>query len=126
MAYMNFAEFEGATALAEQPHPVQTGFTALEWSVIAVARQDSLKSLKEPSRMATALGTLFGTWRDARLADRRLEALRRMAVLAWHMSYVVPVSELRAFFAAGFSTEQYETLQASVSLGRAQKRARRA
>lgn len=96
-----------------------SGFSGLEWSVIALAQRDRLESLREPGPIATALRTLFGTWRNVRLADGRLEALRRMAVLAWHKSYTVPMSELRAFKAAGYTIEQFETLLSSVSRGRA-------
>lgn len=121
MAYMNFAE-TGAVALSGSLdwRPAQVGFSGLEWSVIALAGRDRLTSLDEPSRIAKALGSLFGTFKNARLADGRLEALRRMAVLAWHKSYAVPGSEIRAFQEAGFTADQYETLQASISRGRAQ------
>lgn len=120
MASLNFAAADGAAPLAtEAPTSAARGFSGLEWSVIAIARRDRLASLKEPGRVATALGTLFGTWQNARLADGRLEALRRIAVLAWHKSYAVPLSELRAFLAAGFSLDQYETLQTSIGRGRA-------
>jgi alkylhydroperoxidase family enzyme len=123
MGYLNFAELEGAPAVvASERSTASSGFTGLEWSVIALAERERLASLRQPGRIAAALGTLFGTWQNARLADGRLEALRRMAVLAWHKSYAVPVSELRAFFAAGFSHEQYETLLRSISQGRATKR----
>jgi hypothetical protein len=95
--------------------------SALEWSIVALAERGSLASLREPGRIATALGSLFGR-RDRRLADDRLEALRRIAVLAWHYSWKVPTSELRAFVAAGFSLDQYELVQASISRGRAARR----
>ena len=121
MAYLDLSQAEGAGGVAtNSPSRDESGFSGLEWSVIAVAERDRLASLREPGRIATALGNLFGTRRNARLADGRLEALRRIAVLAWHKSYAVPVFELRAFLAAGFSIEQYETLQASIGAGRAQ------
>jgi hypothetical protein len=121
-----FAETAYHEAAAEEreardaPAPVtrKIGFSGLEWSVIALAQKDSLSSLKAPGRIAKALGALFGTSTDTRLADGRLEALRRMAVLVWHKSWAVPLAELRAFKAAGFSLEHYEMLQASVSRGR--------
>jgi hypothetical protein len=97
--------------------------SALEWSIVALAERGSLASLREPGRIATALGSLFGR-RDRRLADDRLEALRRIAVFAWHYSWKVPISELRAFVAAGFSLDQYELVQASISRGRAARRQR--
>ena len=97
--------------------------TGLEWSVVALARGDRLSTLSRPGRMAIALGKVFGTRRHpAHLADARLEALRRMAVLTWHMSFAVPASEVRAFFAAGFSVAQYETMTASIASARLQKR----
>ena len=54
----------------------------------------------------------------------KLEALRRMAVLAWHHGYVVPSWDLRAFVAAGYTIEQYETLLKSISAGRAARQQR--
>jgi hypothetical protein len=101
-------------------------FSGLEWSVIALAQRDRVASLREPGRIATALRVVFGTSRPGRLADSRLEALRRIAVLAWHHGYSVPVSELRAFFAAGFSKDQYEMLQTSIGRGRPSARNQRA
>ncbi len=60
-----------------------SGFSGLEWSVIALARREGLATLKEPSRISKALASLFGLHRGSRLADERLEALRRMAILGW-------------------------------------------
>jgi hypothetical protein len=99
--------------------PASPGFSGLEWSVIALAERDRIASLREPGRIAKALGAMFGTTRPGRLADERLEALRRIAVLAWRRGYAVPVSELLAFIGAGFSTDQYEMLQTSIARGRA-------
>ncbi|PQM26058.1 hypothetical protein CVO77_13255 [Sphingopyxis lindanitolerans] len=86
------------------------GFSALEWSVVMLARHDRPASLREPGRVATWLGRIFGGAVGRRLADPRLEALRRMAVLTWHHSYSVPKAELKAFFAAGYSADHYELL----------------
>ncbi len=120
MAYLNFSEISGAPVVATAPRKAAAGLTSLEWSVVALAQRDGLASLGQPGRMAMALGVIFGGDRpNPRLADTRLEALRRIAVLAWRRGYAVPVSELRAFLAAGFSDEQYEVLQASISRGRA-------
>jgi len=120
LAFAETAHYEAAAAERETRAPVtkRIGFSGLEWSVIALAQKDSIASLKAPGKIARALGALFGTSTDTRLADGRLEALRRMAVLAWHKSWAVPLSELRAFKAAGFSLEHYEMLQTSVSRGR--------
>jgi hypothetical protein len=86
------------------------GFSALEWSVVMLARHDRPSSLREPGRAAKFLGRIFGEAFNRRLADPRLEALRRMAVLTWHHSYSIPKAELQAFFAAGYSADHYELL----------------
>lgn len=99
--------------------------SALEWSVVAMAEQDSVSSLREPGRFWSALNSMFGMSRPTPLANDRLEALRRVAVLAWRHRWNVPKSELRAFVAKGFSLEQYELLQASISKALASRRRRR-
>jgi hypothetical protein len=89
---------------------IPAGFSALEWSVVMLARHDRPSSLREPGRFQKFLGRVFGDGFNRRLADPRLEALRRMAVLTWHHSYSVPKRELHAFFEAGFSADHYELL----------------
>lgn len=95
--------------------PKPAGFSALEWSVIAIAQRDTLASLKTPGRMARALGGVFGRGPSSRLADPKLEALRRLAVHARHRGFAVPVEEIAQFHAVGFSKEQMETLITSVT-----------
>ena len=100
------------------PETAEPQLSALEWSVVAVARRDSLASLREPGRIGMAMAALFGGRQNPKLTDPRLEALRRIAVLAWHHGYTLPVSEIKAFMKAGFSADQFETLLASISRGR--------
>lgn len=126
MAYMDFAALQGAATAAPAnvawlPRVRNAGgLSALEWQVVALAQQDRLSSLEEPGRLSVALGMIFGGQRpNPKLADARLEALRRVAVLAWHRGYALPRHEIRAFHDAGFTPEQYETLLASISRGRA-------
>uniref|UniRef100_UPI00300F64A7 hypothetical protein n=1 Tax=Pseudomonas granadensis TaxID=1421430 RepID=UPI00300F64A7 len=62
-----------------------SGFSALEWQVVAIAQHDRLSSLEKPGRLAVALGVIFGgEVSNPKLADQKLEALRRVSVLAWH------------------------------------------
>jgi hypothetical protein len=138
MAYLNFTDTASGPAIyadapretriaairakmpaaeAEAPLPA-SGFSALEWSVVALAQRDRLSSLATPGRMAVALGVVFGERQNPKLADPRLEALRRLSVHAWHRGYAVPANEIHAFEAAGFNADQYETLLASISQGR--------
>ncbi len=124
MAYLNFSALQGSpvatpadVTVAPRTH---TGFSALEWQVVAIAQNDRLSSLRKPGKLATALAMVFGGQRaNPELADTRLEALRRLAVHAWHKGYTVPRAAIRAFHEAGFTLEQYETLLASISRGRA-------
>ena len=135
MAYVDFSSdpqlaYTGAPQHDRAPAPdiaQPTGLSALEWSVVALAQRDRLSSLATPGRLAIALGSVFGTRRHSpTLADPRLEALRRMAVLSWHRGFAVPVSEVKAFLRAGFSMPQYETMLASISAGRSRVGARQA
>jgi len=100
--------------------------SALEWSVVAMAERDGLSSIREPSRFIAALNTLFGIKRPNKLANEGLEALRRIAILAWHYGWDVPKSELVDFLAAGFSTDQFELIQNSIGQARAARRRRTA
>ena len=88
-------------------------FSALEWQVVALAARDRPSSLRRPGALSVALGALFGG-HNPRLADTRLEALRRIAVLSWRRGYSVSSHEVRAFIAAGDTPEQYETLLDSI------------
>lgn len=122
MAYRNFAELH-ETALAPRiVAPVADATPArlspLEWSVVALAQTEKLSSINRPGRLAVAMHRLFGLTSANELADPRLEALRRLAVIAWHRGYAVHSSEIHAFKQAGFSMAQYELVLASISRGR--------
>ena len=124
MAYINFDDFASrpGSSLASQPATDHSRLSTLEWSVVAIAQHDPLSSINIPGRLSVALGSLFGQRHNPRLADMRLEALRRIAVLAWHRSYALPVSEIKAFLAAGFTMDNFETLLASISRGRSARK----
>ena len=128
MAYIDHANAFAVAGAHAVPTPWvaqeegRTSFSPLEWTVIALARKDRISSLQEPGPLARALGGLFGLGRQSMLADPRLEALRRLAVHAWHRGYKLPVSEIKRFLSAGFSAGQYETLLASVASKRVERR----
>jgi len=118
MAYLDIdSMFAGpvTTSTDDAATTPQEGFSALEWSVIALAQRDTLASLTEPGRMSRALGSLFGRGPSSRLADPKLEALRRAAVLARHRGFALPMSEIHHFHSVGFSEAQMETLVTSVT-----------
>lgn len=91
-----------------------------------MAERDGLSSIREPSRLISALGSIFGIRRPNKLANEGLEALRRIAILAWHYGWDVPKSELAAFLSAGFSLDQFELIQRSIGQARSARRRRRA
>lgn len=121
MAYLDidnlFASPSGARAAdtVDAAAPLTTGFSALEWSVIALAKRDTLRSLAGPSRISRAIGSLFGLGTASRLADPQLEALRRIAVYAWRRGFALPMAEIEQFLAAGYHESQLETLVVSVT-----------
>lgn len=117
MAYMQFDEvpaMERAVLSGSRGTTAVTGFSALEWSVIALGRMDGVQSLNRPGIVSHAMSAIFGIRPSSSLADERLEALRRTAVVAWHEP-VVSASEKAAFIAADFTTAQYDLLLASVA-----------
>jgi hypothetical protein len=122
MAYRNFAEPHD-TMLAPRlaapiADPVPARLSPLEWSVVALAQTEKLGSINRPGRIALAMHRLFGLRHANELADPRLEALRRLAVIAWHRGYAIHSSEIHAFKDAGFTMAQYELVLASISRGR--------
>ena len=123
MAYLAFHEFGGMASVcqgsrvaeAETVTDLSPGLlTSLEWSVVSIARNDGRATLRRPGRLTAVLRLLFDQ-RNPRLADDRLEALRRLAVLVWLAGPDVPSDELRVFLEAGFTREQFETILASVA-----------
>ncbi len=127
---LHFPDIRQHRAEAELATPQRSARSAparlspLEWSVVALAEQDSIESLREPGRLASAVGKLFGLSNPSTLGHPRLEALRRVAVHAWKSPWLVPGAELKSFLAAGFTLEQFEILQTSISKGLAAKQGR--
>ena len=121
MAYLSFNEIDTGSQVSSGPQsdvsePLERPrFSALEWSVIALAERDTLTTLRQPGRISAALGTLFGERPNPKLADPKLEALRRLAVLVRYHGYRVAESAIRAFMAAGYSLDQFELLAGSVT-----------
>lgn len=124
MAYLAFQDLGGAAAARHgytaaprhDPAPTADRLSGLEWSVVAIARGDGRASLRRPGRLATAMGAVFGR-HNPRLADDRLEALRRLAVLAWLDGDAIALREQARFVAAGFTPGQYDLLIASIRAG---------
>ncbi len=130
MAYLDFAP-AGGGALLDRPSVKIPGvaprsfrariadFSALEWQVVDLAQRDRLSSINRPGLLARFYRWAFGGAVKTALSDPRLEALRRIAVLSWYRGFSVAPAEVRAFLAAGFTLDQYETLLARIHAVRA-------
>lgn len=105
--------FVSATGRAQLP-VAEPRFSDLEWSVIRLARLDRLWTLRSSTRISRFIRRMIGRNPNPTLANERLEALRRMAVLSWHFGFTVPGEDLAEFLQAGFSLEQYELLVSTI------------
>jgi len=103
---------------------VRPVLTELERSVIGIARQDGMATLRQPGRLSRWLGLVFGVRISPQLADPKLEALRRIAVLSWKRGYSIASAEVKAFVAAGYSPAFYELVVDTIASAR-QAEARR-
>lgn len=89
-------------------------FSALEWSIIRLARIDGLSTVRPPSLFRRFYNRVIGRAGSPQLANPRLEALRRIAVLSWHFGFTIPGEDVADFLSAGFTPDQYELLATSV------------
>ncbi|MBB4046948.1 MULTISPECIES: TetR/AcrR family transcriptional regulator C-terminal domain-containing protein [Sphingomonadales] len=79
--------------------------SSLEWTVLKLALTDNLASILDESRLRRCLRILFGTRQANRLADPRLEALRRFVVLR-HLRTPDDADEYDLIRRAGFEAAQ--------------------
>ncbi len=89
-------------------------FSPLEWSVIRLARIDRLWTIRTIGRTRRFWNWLIGQG-NPELANAKLEALRRMAVLTWHYGFTVPGEDVSNFISAGFTPDQYELMAGSIN-----------
>lgn len=94
--------------------PGSETFGPLEWLIIAIGQRDGTSSFRSMP-LLEAFGRLFAYSQPNRLANCRLEELRRMAALASEHGWHVPPSEMAAFLRAGWSEGQLELLIEKVS-----------
>ena len=88
----------------------------LEWKIVEMAREDGPRSLK-PDGLVARLARLFGMTVTDGLANEKQEALRRFSVRAWHWDFV-RASDMRAFFAAGYSRNHALEILSRISMTR--------
>ena len=118
MAYLARIEPQTAEPVARIAVPAndiaKADFSHLEWSVIRLARVDGLSTLREPGRWGRFVNWLMNRKGSPELANERLEALRRIAVLSWHYGFTIPGEDVASFLSAGFSPDQYELMVRSI------------
>lgn len=101
MAYLDLSQgFPSPFALQTQAIPV---LNRLERLTIHIARNDGIDSLSQGERGNRFTRWLFRADQPNPLADPRLEALRRYAVLLRLYGDAIPAEETRLLFNAGFS-----------------------
>lgn len=98
------------------PPPAETRpvLSDLERAVVALSMGDGRRTIAPRGGLAERLvGWLFGLRRALPLADPRLEALRRIAVLC-RLEGSLGRSDLVAFLATGFTIDHYEAVCAMI------------
>jgi hypothetical protein len=103
-----------ALAAIASPRAAKAEFSPLEWSVIRLARIDRLWTIRASGRVRRFWNKLLGRG-NPELANPRLEALRRIAVLTWHFGFTVPGDDVADFISAGFTADQYELMAGSIN-----------
>ena len=103
MAYRQFgptAELSADSQPASESPPA--GLGSSEWSVVEAARKDGLWSINPEGFVQKLVRIVAGIRPPLPLANERLEALRRFAVLAWNKG-MVGAGQVCDFIEAGFS-----------------------
>lgn len=114
MAYRNFSnvgDIDLSIGTSARVHAAS--FTGLEWSVVEIARRDPWSSIQPAGRLAGKILEWLGSKPTPPLANPRLEALRRFAVVDHHLGDRTPDHEVAQFVSAGFSMAHVRLLRSS-------------
>ena len=107
MAYLDLTQplpgFLSIHGARLQPVRACDGLTDLDRMVIALSRNDPCSSLTAPGRFRRIFAYLFAMRLPNALADPRLEALRRFAILLRKQRAHLPEAETERLIAAGYS-----------------------
>ena len=82
---------------------LECSLTDLEWRVIETARSDGPRSIEPDGRFIRFLRDFFGLPITRRLANEKLEALRRFCVRAWFWD-LIRNRDVRAVIDAGYTS----------------------
>jgi hypothetical protein len=111
MAYRFDGEAQAALPTSAPAEHFSQLFSRLEQTVIALGRTDSPATLERPW-LAQLLERLFGLRSASRLADPRLESLRRMALILRLRPADPGATEVECFLASGYSWDHLIALGA--------------
>lgn len=104
-------------AAASKSRPAEA-LTALERRVIEIARTDTLKTLEPPRERGRLSKIFLGPERvPPHLANEGLEAIRRLAVLAWHNRADPPARSIREALSAGLEREKIDAILTIIRRG---------
>jgi hypothetical protein len=81
----------------------ESSLTDLEWRVVEMARSDGPRSINPDGGFTKFLRGFFGLPIARKLANERLETLRRFCVRAWFWD-LIRTRDLREFIGAGYTT----------------------
>lgn len=115
MAFIDFTDaalqalpaFRIVTETAPVAAPVAAAnepLSRFERRIVELAREDGLDTLKPQRKRGWFARLIFGPQPPSpMLANEQLEALRRLAVQAWHHGYTLPASVMKEARVAGHS-----------------------
>jgi hypothetical protein len=101
----NFDDATPFQRVSDHP-PAPFRLTDLEREVVALARNDNLASLAEGGPLSKGARLIVGYSPPAKLANPKLEALRRFAVLVRCVPAEIDADEVDQMLSAGFSDMQ--------------------
>jgi hypothetical protein len=82
---------------------LECSLTDLEWRVVEIARSDGPRSINPDGRFTKFLRDFFGLPITRKLANEKLEALRRFCVRAWYWD-LIRSRDVRTLIEAGYSS----------------------
>ena len=82
---------------------LECSLTDLEWKVVAIARSDGPRSINPDGGFSKFLREFFGLRIARRLANEKLEALRRFCVRAWFWD-LIRTRDVKALLEAGYTS----------------------
>lgn len=88
--------------------------TNLDWQVVEIARADGPRSINPDGRLTLFLRDFFGLPMTRKLANEKLEALRRFCVRAWFWD-LIRSRDVRALMETGYTSADVFQILAHVA-----------